>query len=52
MKQMSRLMIIEIRLIANVREVRAAETIFVINNENSLVRAVVLAILLSINVAI
>ena len=52
MKQTSRLIIIEIGLIASVRRVRAIKTIFIANNKNSLVRVVVLAILSSINVAI
>ena len=49
---MSRLIIIEVRLIADMRGVRAAKTIFIVNNRDSLVRAVVLAILSSINIAI
>ena len=40
------------RLIADMHRVRAAETIFVVNNNYSLVRVVVLAILSSINIAI
>ena len=52
MKQTSRLIIIEVRSIADIREVRAAKTIFVINNRDSLVRVIVLAILSSIDIAI
>ena len=52
MKQTSYLIVIEIRLTADMREVRAIKTIFIINNKNSLVRVVVLAILSSINIAI
>ena len=52
MKQTSYLIVIEIELIADMREVRATKTIFIINNKNSLVRVVVLAILSSINIAI
>ena len=49
---MSRLIVIEIRLIANIRRVRTAKTIFIINNKDSLIRVIVLAILLSIDIAI
>ena len=40
------------RLTADMRKVRTIKTIFIINNENSLVRVVVLAILSSINIVI
>ena len=52
MKQTSRLIIIEVRLIADMRGVRATKTIFIANNEDSLIRVIVLAILSSINIAI
>ena len=45
-------MIIGVRSTADMRGVRAAETVFIVNNGDPLVRAVVLAILSSIDIAI